>query len=116
MARNAALLLLCMGFCSQALAQQPLPDPTRPAVLSGVRTGAPAEKQIARQWKLTSTLIAPQRRIAVINGRAVKVGEKIDGAELVGVQPGSALLHRAGRTIQLKLISGTVKQAAAPVP
>lgn len=114
MATNAALLIFCLGCGSLACAQQPLSDPTRPLVLSGVSVGTPAPKAI--KWKLTSTLIAPQRQVAVINDQVVKVGEKIDGAKLVAVKPGSALLHHAGKTIQLKLISGTVKQAVAPVP
>lgn len=114
MIRNAALVLFCLGFCSSAFGQQPLSDPTRPVILSGAAMGARAEKP--RQWKLTSTLIAPQRRVAVINDQVLTVGQKIDGAKLVAVRPGSVLLHQAGQTIQLKLISGTVKQPVVPVP
>lgn len=114
MATSVALLFFCLNCGSLAFAEQPLSDPTRPVVLSGVGLGASTPKTV--KWKLTSTLIAPQRQVAVINDQVVKVGQKIDGAKLVAVKPGSALLLHAGKTIQLKLISGTVKQAAVPVP
>ena len=114
MVTNTALLVFFLGSGSLTFAQQPLSDPTRPMVLSGVSVGTSAPKTI--KWTLTSTLIAPQRQVAVINDQIVKVGENIDGAKLVTVKPGSALLNHAGKTIQLKLISGTVKQTAAPVP
>lgn len=116
MVTHAALLFVCLAFGSMACAQQPLSDPTRPFVFSGAGTGTGTAAPRTITWKLTSTLISPQRQVAVINGRVVKIGQKIDGAKLVAVKPGSALLHHAGKTIQLKLISGTVKHAAVPAP
>lgn len=114
MVTNATLLFFYLACGCLAYAQQPLSDPTKPVVLSGAGVGTTAPKTIS--WKLTSTLISPQRQVAVINDQVVKVGQKIDGAKLVAVKSGSALLHHDGKTIQLKLISGTVKQAAVPVP
>lgn len=116
MVTHAALLFFCLGCVSLAYAQQPLSDPTRPVGVSGAGVGGGISAPKTIKWKLTSTLISPQRQVAVINGRVVKVGQEIDGAKLVVVKPGSAMLHHAGKTIQLKLISGTVKHAAVPVP
>jgi MSHA biogenesis protein MshK len=114
LARSAALLLLGLGFCWPAFGQGPLSDPTRPPVGVVGSAGQSAPKTL--KWKLTSTLISRQRRVAVINDQVVRVGQKIDGAVLVAVEPGSALLHHAGQKIQLKLVAGTVKQAVEPAP
>jgi hypothetical protein len=65
---------------------------------------------------LTSTLIGPQRRVAVINNHAVQVGQKIDGAVLVEVEPGSAWLVQGGRRIHLKMNLTTVKQSPETAP
>lgn len=113
-AGSAALLLFGLGFCWPAFGQGPLSDPTRPPV--GAIGGAGQTAQKSLKWKLTSTLISRQRRVAVINDQVVRVGQKIDGAVLVAVEPGSALLHHAGQKIQLKLVAGTVKQAVEPAP
>lgn len=110
----AALFLFGMGACLPAIASGPLPDPTRPVVFPG--TGAERGDAQPAKWSLTSVLIAPGRRVAVINGQVVQVGEKVNGARLVSVDPGSALLYCAGQKIQLKLISGSVKQSTEPAP
>jgi hypothetical protein len=111
-AGSVALMLLGLGVCSPVSGREPLADPTRPAATFGPVAGAAAEKPA--KWLLSSTLIAAQRRIAVINGQAVQVGQIIDGAELLAVEPGRALLRRAGQTMELKLMPGTVKQAVEP--
>lgn len=110
----AGLFLYCMGTCLPAIASGPLPDPTRPVIFPGAGAGG-GEAQPAK-WSLTSVLISPGRQVAVINGQVVQVGEHVDGARLVSVEPGSALLYRAGQKIQLKLIGGSVKQSTEPAP
>jgi MSHA biogenesis protein MshK len=110
-AGSLALLIFGLGFGWPAFGQGLLADPTRPPVLTPGRvTGV----QKTMKWKLTSTLIGPQRRVAVINGRAVRMGGTIDGAVLVAVQPGRASLRYEGRMIQVDLMAGTVKRAAEP--
>ncbi|MEZ4601443.1 MAG: hypothetical protein R2940_16770 [Syntrophotaleaceae bacterium] len=64
---------------------------------------------------MTSTLIGPQRRVAVINGQPLGVGGIIDGAVVVAVEPGRASLRHGDRIIQVELMAGAVKRAAKPV-
>jgi MSHA biogenesis protein MshK len=113
---SIALTLFGPVFCPVVSGQELLADPTRPtaAFRSGSGTGGTAAGPA--KWTLTSTLIAPDRRVAVINGKVVQVGQKIDGAELVAVETGSVLLRRAGRKIELKLMAGSVKEAVKPAP
>lgn len=101
-------------LCSPASGQELLADPTRPAAAFRPGAGTGGTAAGSAKWTLTSTLIAPDRRVAVINGKVVRVGQKIDDAELVAVESGCVLLRRAGRRIELKLMAGNVKEAVKP--
>jgi MSHA biogenesis protein MshK len=109
----AALWFFGPWLCFSAFGQ-PVADPTRPASLAVGNTSADISQPL--KWKLTSTLIGPQRRVAIINDKIVQIGQKIDGAELVAVDAGSVMIRYSGKKIQLKLIAGTVKQAVKPAP
>ena len=103
--RRAAVFLAAGVFvggqiCSAAAAV--LPDPTRPpGRLDGAAVAAPADDN----WQLGSILIAAQRRVAVINGRPLTVGEQISGARVVAIEPGRVRLRRGAREIVLELLS-----------
>ena len=99
----------CLGFGGKTLT-----DPTRPPAYT---VGKPVQDgKKAQKWRLTSTIIGPQRRVAVINNQVVQVGQKIDGAVLVGVETGGALLEKAGRKIHLTLKVTTVKYSVGTTP
>jgi hypothetical protein len=112
----ACILLLVFGWGSScpAAGAELLSDPTRPPVA----TTGEAPRQVCKpmKWRLTSTITGPRHQVAVINGRAVRVGETVDGAVLVNVAPGGALLQHGDRRIYLKLNTPTVKQTANAVP
>jgi MSHA biogenesis protein MshK len=67
------------------------PDPTRPASYT-----AAAAPVAAGRPKLESVLIAPDRRIAIISGQRVHVGDRIYGAEVVSITE-SAVVLRSGQ-------------------
>lgn len=102
-----AVLLTC--GCP-VLAQPSLPDPTRPA-----RTFSPAalsKTEAPRRWRLTSTLVGADRRVAVINGQVVAVGQRVAGALLEQVEPGRVRLRQGKNVIRLQVQAASVK---APV-
>lgn len=109
----SCLGLLAFGLCSPVFGQTPLADPTRPASVSGRAAGAEATRPL--NWRLTSTLIASKRRVAIINNQAVQVGQDINGAVLLAVESDSALLRRDGEKIRLDLNADTVKRAVRPL-
>jgi MSHA biogenesis protein MshK len=82
--RKVGLLTLIMGLfvISVAHADQLL-DPTQPSNYHANGTKGFDDKGIS----VTSILISPQRRIAVINGNFMKVGDKIVGAEIISIEP-----------------------------
>lgn len=95
-----ALTLLLLSAAAVAAAQE-LGDPTRPTSLS-----EPHETTRAVQmprWRLQSTLIADDRRVAVINGRIVSVGERIEGATLLEVRSDGVTLQQDGQRLNLRL-------------
>jgi hypothetical protein len=102
-------VFLFSGRCP-ALARQSLPDPTRP--VRAFSPAVPAKAKPSRRWQLTSTLVGPNRRGAVINGQVVAVGQRISGALLEQVEPGQARLRQGKKVIRLQVPSASVK---APV-
>lgn len=101
-APRAVLLAALIGASAvpAAWARGDLGDPTRPTGLN-----APTAQRAAAQpgWVLQSILVAPDRRVAVINGRSVRVGETVDGARVVGIDADRATLDAQGRRIDLRL-------------
>ena len=99
----AAAMLMASGL---AMAQQGLGDPTRPTSLAEPEPAARAAVSGPR-WRLQSTLVADSRRLAVINGRTVAQGERIDGATVREVRQGGVTLEIEGRRVELRVLQGT---------
>lgn len=89
------LLALAPGVFAQALA-----DPTRPPDAAPVPASA-ASAGAARP-QLQSVLISNRpggRRLAVIDGRSVRAGDKVGGAVVVSIGEASVVLRR-GKTLE----------------
>jgi len=102
---GVALAALALVGASSAV---PLDDPTRPPTAQSAKVHKAARKPL--RWTLSSTLVSAQRRTAVINGRVVGVGEKINGARVVAILPSKVHLRRKGRDITLVLLKQDVKR------
>ncbi len=99
--------LSCAAACCMAVAAQgQLADPTRPPAYQA-RDG-----QAQRPWDLTSTLVSPRRRVAVINGRVVREGGRIDGMTVVKISAGQVILKGPGGEQAVPLVQHTVKAPA----
>jgi hypothetical protein len=89
-----------------AAAAAPFADPTRPpdAVPDGpaaVRAGP----------MLESVLIAPDRRIAVISGRQVRLGDEFDGGKIVRITESEVSIRNGESTEVLKLFPEVEKRS-----
>lgn len=109
-----------------ALLALTLQDPTRPpaAMLHPV-AGSPGSAGAGAgiepgAHRLQSILIgrAPGgRRVAVIDGDTVRVGERVGGARVVAIEAGAVQLEQAGKRSTLTLTAPAVTPApAAPTP
>lgn len=80
---------------------QPLADPTRPP--NEGRT-ASTQSEPAPATRLQSVLISSARSIAVIDGRAVRLGERVGDATVVAIEPGEVILRRGAAHERLTLV------------
>lgn len=101
-ARWIGALALMAALSAPAFGQEGLGDPTRPTSLS---EPAEAKAQAAQgpRWRLQSTLVADDRRVAVINGRMVAQGERIEGATVLEVRTDGVTLQKDGQRLNLLL-------------
>jgi len=112
---SATILPLALSLAAQAAdPQAPLTDPTRPpTVAPGARDGsAPAAS--AGAPRLQSILISPHRRLAVIDGRTVALGGKVDQATLVQIAETYVTLRQGTELRTLELYPGITRQAIEP--
>jgi hypothetical protein len=101
-----ALLGLALLATAQLAFGQQLGDPTQPTALNEPAAAGPAQRAGPR-WRLQSTLVADNRRLAVINGRRVAAGDTVDGATVREVRQEGVTLEVDGRRIELRML-GTV--------
>jgi len=100
------LAWLLLALAAQAPAEV-LDDPTRPPGHPLPSSG----KARVRGWHLTGIWIRDGQRLALINGRLVRPGQHIDGAQLLTVGPTAVRLRKGERIITVRLLSRRVKQA-----
>ena len=112
--RELRLTLLLALACASAPALAQLADPTRPPSEARMAAGAVDPAPVHRGPQLQSVLIGNHgRQVAVIDGQALRVGDRIDGATLVQVDKDQVVLLR-GRTRQVvKLYPGAGKAATS---
>lgn len=113
-----ALFAGALLAASRALAQAALADPTRPpeAARGGADPGLPDAAAAAP--KLQSVLIAGNRRLAVIDGRAVSLGDRVGEAKVTAIRETEVTLRRGAEVQTLQLYPGIerrpVKTQAPP--
>lgn len=102
----AGLMLLVYVGTANALS-----DPTQPADYSPSGTGGGGVVTERPQGPvLQSTFVAPGRKRAVIDGKAVGVGDKIHDARVVDIRPYEVVLRQGDRQTSLRLMPQLIKQ------
>lgn len=95
------VIIIGMSYLSVCYAE--LTDPTRPPDYESTSTQG--------GFKLESILIAASRRITVINGQFLHVGDEISGFTVTAINPQSVQLKSAEGEITLQIIKEPVKKA-----
>ncbi|MEZ5542574.1 MAG: hypothetical protein R3F42_11090 [Pseudomonadota bacterium] len=108
--RSCRAPLLALGILLVALTAgaAALTDPTRPTGRGHAALLQPHAQR--HDWRLDSTLVAPDRRVAVINGRQVSEGESVDGARVIEIRRLEVLIQARGRQLTLQLLPDIVQQ------
>jgi hypothetical protein len=107
--RSVGLALALVALSGAARAGTDLPDPTQPEI--GAAAAEPETR--ASRFALRAVLIGPQRRVAVINGSAVGVGESVDGARVLAIEAGRVRIGTAEGERWLELVNGVRAEPAA---
>lgn len=103
------LLMLGVSLAGPTLGAGELIDPTRPRI--GVETSPAERKAVARPvWTLESTLVADDRRVAVINGELVSEGESVGGARVIEIRELDVLVQTPRGRMTLRLLPDVVKE------
>jgi MSHA biogenesis protein MshK len=103
-----ALSLVCA--LSIAHAEQ-FADPTRPPESMGM--GALGEQGVSSAPMLQSVLISPERRLAIINGKTLKQGEKFGNATVTKITETEVVLQNGKDKQTLKLFPDIQKRIAS---
>ena len=92
-------------------------DPTRPPTGEAkVARAVKAKTNQRPRWVLTSTLVSPQRRTAVINNRVVSRGDRVNGATVINIHPALVRLRARGRDVTLVMLKKKVKSLSQQPP
>lgn len=93
-----AIYCFCLGIYSVAVVTIAAPrDPTRPA---NIKSAAVVQ---AKDFVVSSIMVAPGRRYAIVNGKSVKAGDKIKGAKVVSIRPNVVILNSQGNLVKVYL-------------
>ncbi|QKK10504.1 MAG: MSHA biogenesis protein MshK [Pseudomonadota bacterium] len=109
-ARHAFVVVVLLGWLTPVAAES-LSDPTKPwdfkpqAAIDAAAAAVPAPA-------LSSTMISPERRIAVIDGQIVQEGDRLGAMRVIAIQPGSVRLRGPQGYSTLKLLPTPIKKVA----
>lgn len=107
--RASLVFSCCLGFSSWACAIDNFSDPTRPPASIGKAEQGNVTPEVAG-IVLQSVLISSGRRVAVISGQNVKLGEKFGDARVVKITESEVVLKNGKDTQILKLFPDIEKR------
>lgn len=96
----AALTIACVAMNVGA---GQFADPTRPVDAAPEFAGS-ADARASHGPVLQSTVVSPARTVAVIDGKTVGVGDKVNGGTIVAIRPYEVQINKAGREVTLRLV------------
>lgn len=110
--KTVTMAVVCANCLSvmEPASGQGMPDPTRPPNI--VSEPEHSQDGAAALPRLQSILISPTRRMATIDGRTVKVGDRVGDARVTRILENEVILTRGQEQQVLKLFPGIEKQRA----
>ncbi|MDX1444482.1 MAG: general secretion pathway protein GspB [Gammaproteobacteria bacterium] len=96
--RLATLLVaVFLGMPATAVqaADNDIRDPMQPTWLRG-GTQVNPERSPRQRFSVDTIVVSPERRVAIINGRSVGVGEWVNGARVTKIDPDTVTLELDG--------------------
>ncbi len=109
MARRLTFFLAPALLAAVGASAAPFADPTRPPG-AAEEAGDGASRSGLR---LESVLLSPQRKLAVISGQEVRLGERLGDGRVVRITPTEVAIQRGGEVEVLKLFPDYQKRPEA---
>lgn len=116
----SAFMTMASACCMGSASAGELPDPTRPpsaiarpASAIGDVVGMTADGEPADTLRLQSVIVSSGRKLAVINGKIVRQGEKVGDAVVAKITESGVTLRRGKDLQELKLFPGLEKRAGS---
>ena len=97
-------LIVCFAASQAAVAVAGLRDPTRPYSPRQPVTGA------SSSFVVTAVFISSRRNVAIVNGKRVSVGDRINGAAVVAIHDDRVRLDLNGREVTARLLHGPIRE------
>lgn len=91
-------------------------DPTRPVIFDSKPKPAAKVKVDKSAYKVTSILVSPYRRVAVINNQVVITGEKVDKAKVIEIKKTGVALQVGKARFVASLPSAAIDKGQAHAP
>ena len=98
------IFLLITGDSFSAVIK--LRDPTEPPMGVNLKSKEKAQTGVT----VTSIIISPRRRIALINGKYVKAGDLVAGNKVITIRRDYVLLSQSGKKFKVYVIKNEVQK------
>ena len=95
--------LIVAGLLAAAAAARAEDVPVRDPMQPYRAVAGPAGSVAAPRFALTAVLISPTRRVAIVNGKPYECGERVNGAEILRIDPDAVHLREHGSEIVVLL-------------
>ncbi|MCP3850929.1 MAG: hypothetical protein GY694_11935 [Gammaproteobacteria bacterium] len=102
-------LLMTINIVQAQDIEPGLTDPTRPAVVESRTSVISEDVNIKSSYKVSQIFISQKSKTAIINDQKVKVGDTIDGADVLSIRSGQVYLLVDGENTTIS-ITPSVKQ------
>ena len=109
-------IVLLFGASAHAAEKGALKDPLRPLGFHSPKAPATAGPVAGTsfEWRLGAVLISAERSVAVINGKALQVGELLNGYTVKTIETDNVVLLKNKKKLVLRR-SGTGLKKAVPI-
>lgn len=102
--RLGVALVICVLGAAGLLQAGSLADPMRPYSVARAPQG-----KVISEFSVTAVFRSDERQVAIVNGKVVKVGDRLADIRIVQILPDGVRYERGGRLVTIHIASQTVK-------
>lgn len=100
--RPSIFVLFWILFCTSAWGQESDVLLDRVSLHSGANPSLAGAEPVL-EFHVSGTLISPSGRLAIVNGKPSREGDRVDGVEILSIDPGTVRIHTGSRELTVHL-------------